>query len=77
MSIDVLTFGCRLNTLESEVMRARAAEAGLDDAGILDLNQVVAYFAYANRIASGLGVDLTGDTLGLSPNENEEGFGHS
>ncbi|HSG96249.1 MAG TPA: radical SAM protein, partial [Afifellaceae bacterium] len=36
MSIDVLTFGCRLNTLESEVMRARAAEAGLDDAVLVN-----------------------------------------
>ncbi|MCB1458386.1 MAG: tRNA (N(6)-L-threonylcarbamoyladenosine(37)-C(2))-methylthiotransferase MtaB, partial [Nitratireductor sp.] len=27
--IEVLTFGCRLNAYESEVMRAKAAEAGL------------------------------------------------
>ena len=30
--------------------------AGLDDRGILDLNQAVAYFAYVNRVADGLGV---------------------
>ncbi|MBA3039829.1 MAG: tRNA (N(6)-L-threonylcarbamoyladenosine(37)-C(2))-methylthiotransferase MtaB [Alphaproteobacteria bacterium] len=30
--IDVITFGCRLNTYESEVMKAEAAKAGLDDA---------------------------------------------
>ena len=30
--IDVITFGCRLNTYESEVMKAEAARAGLDDA---------------------------------------------
>ena len=36
MSIDVLTFGCRLNTLESEVMRTRAAEAGLDNAVLVN-----------------------------------------
>ena len=36
MSIDVLTFGCRLNTLESEVMRTRAAEAGLNDAVLVN-----------------------------------------
>ena len=28
MSLDVLTFGCRLNTYESEVMRGLAAGAG-------------------------------------------------
>ncbi len=32
MTIDVITFGCRLNMLESETMRRRAAEAGLTDA---------------------------------------------
>jgi threonylcarbamoyladenosine tRNA methylthiotransferase MtaB len=32
MGVEVLTFGCRLNALESEVMRTRAAKAGLDDA---------------------------------------------
>lgn len=30
--------------------------AGLSDAGILDANVTVAYFAYVNRIADGLGV---------------------
>ena len=32
MSLDIKTFGCRLNTYESEVMRDRAGEAGLDGA---------------------------------------------
>ena len=36
MSIDVLTFGCRLNTLESEVMRTRAGEAGLESAVLIN-----------------------------------------
>nr|WP_321461534.1 tRNA (N(6)-L-threonylcarbamoyladenosine(37)-C(2))-methylthiotransferase MtaB [uncultured Cohaesibacter sp.] len=31
MTIKVLTFGCRLNTYESEVMKQQAAEAGLDN----------------------------------------------
>lgn len=33
-------------------------EAGLDDRGILDLVHVIGFFAYANRLADGLGVDL-------------------
>lgn len=32
--------------------------AGLDDQAILELNQVVAYFAYVNRVIDGLGVQL-------------------
>lgn len=31
MTIDVLTFGCRLNTVESEMMRRAAEDAGLGD----------------------------------------------
>jgi uncharacterized peroxidase-related enzyme len=46
-----------------EPMRA----AGLTDGEILEVNQVVAYFAYANRTVSGLGVTTHGDVLGLSP----------
>ncbi len=32
--------------------------AGLSDRDVLDLVEVVAYFAYANRIADGLGITL-------------------
>ena len=31
MGIDVVTFGCRLNTYESEVMRREATAAGLGE----------------------------------------------
>jgi threonylcarbamoyladenosine tRNA methylthiotransferase MtaB len=34
--VEIVSFGCRLNTLESEVIRARSAEAGLDDAVIVN-----------------------------------------
>ena len=34
--LDVLTFGCRLNAYESEVMRGLASAAGLDDAVIVN-----------------------------------------
>jgi uncharacterized peroxidase-related enzyme len=45
--------------------------AGLNDGEILEVNQVVAYFAYANRTVLGLGVTTDGDILGLSPNSIE------
>ena len=35
-------------------------------------NQVVAYFAYANRTVLGLGVNKSGDIIGLSPNDGED-----
>lgn len=33
-------------------------EAGFSDRAIHDMNQVVSYFNYVNRIADGLGIDL-------------------
>ena len=51
-----------------EALRA----AGFDDGEILEINQVTAYFAYANRTVLGLGIGLEGDILGLSPNRSED-----
>ena len=42
MSVDIVTFGCRLNSYESEVMRERAGEAGLQDAIIVNTCAVTA-----------------------------------
>jgi threonylcarbamoyladenosine tRNA methylthiotransferase MtaB len=36
MSVDVVTFGCRLNIAESEVIRREAAVAGLEDAVVVN-----------------------------------------
>ena len=47
-------------------------EAGFSDGEILEINQVTAYFAYANRTVLGLGVSTTGDVLGLSPGNSED-----
>lgn len=39
---------------DAESLRA----VGFSDRDILDITEVVAYYAYANRIADGLGIDL-------------------
>ncbi|MEP4035735.1 peroxidase-related enzyme [Pseudophaeobacter sp.] len=54
-------------------------EQGYSDGEILEINQVTAYFNYANRTVLGLGCSTKGDVLGLSPNnsENPEDWGHS
>jgi threonylcarbamoyladenosine tRNA methylthiotransferase MtaB len=36
MSLDIITFGCRLNIAESEVIRREAAAAGIDDAVVIN-----------------------------------------
>jgi len=47
-------------------------ESGFDDGEILELNQVSAYFAYANRTVLGLGIKTDGDILGLSPGDSDD-----
>jgi uncharacterized peroxidase-related enzyme len=47
-------------------------KAGLTDGEILEINQVAAYFNYANRTVLGLGVSTKGDVIGLSPNNNDD-----
>ncbi len=58
MSVDVVTFGCRLNTYESEVIRREAAGAGLGDTVIVNTCAVTAeavrgYLAGAGRRGGG------------------------
>lgn len=62
---------------EEIVIRLR--EAGYSDREILEINQVSAYFSYANRTVLGLGCSTKGDILGLSPNksDNPDDWNHS
>jgi len=48
---EIITFGCRLNAYESEAIRARAAEAGLDGAVILNTCAVTAEAVRQSRQA--------------------------
>ena len=63
----------------SEADVAALREAGFDDGEILEINQVTAYFSYANRTVLGLGCSVKGDVLGLSPNNSEDpqDWGHT
>jgi uncharacterized peroxidase-related enzyme len=42
--------------LKEDVIALR--EQGFSDAAILDINQVTGYYAFANRLADGLGLEL-------------------
>ena len=44
----------------------------VEDGEILEINQVAAYFAYANRMVLGLGINKSGDIIGLSPNDSDD-----
>jgi len=63
----------------TESMVADLRNAGYNDGEILEINQVVDYFAYANRTVLGLGCSTEGDIIGLSPNDsnNPDDWSHS
>lgn len=57
----MLRYVDRLTRAPATISRADVEslrEAGFGDAAILDICQVAAYFAFVNRIADGLGVEL-------------------
>lgn len=45
---------------------------GFTDGEILEVNQVVSYFNYANRTVLGLGVNTNKEVLGLSPKNKDD-----
>jgi len=67
----LLNYAARLtedvqNISESEFRQAK--DAGCNDCEILEVNQVVAYFNYSNRVLNGLGVTTDGDVVGFYRN---------
>ena len=57
----MLGFAIKLTTSPSAMTGADTAalrDEGFSDRDILDIVEVVAYYAYANRIADGLGIEL-------------------
>ena len=50
---------------ERDIIELKAA--GLDDGRILEANQIIGYFNYANRLLNGLGVTTQGDVVGFYP----------
>ncbi len=55
-----------------EAIVAELRSNGYSDGEILEINQVSAYFSYANRTVLGLGCSTDGDILGLSPNKSDD-----
>ncbi len=69
-----------LTRAPAEVMEATIVNLrswGFSDGEILEINQVTAYFNYANRTVLGLGVSTDGEKLGQSPSADDaEDWGH-
>ena len=73
--VEILRYAERLTRepaviAEDDIERLRAV--GLQDGEILEVNQVTAYFAYANRTVQGLGGTTEGEALGLSPDPSDD-----
>lgn len=63
----LLDYAAKLTRTPGDIVRSdwlALKSAGCKDDEILEVNQVVAYFAYSNRLLNGLGVDTEGDTIG-------------
>ncbi|MCH8941828.1 MAG: peroxidase-related enzyme [Bacteroidetes bacterium] len=70
-----LLYSKKLTTSPSNIQENDIAElrdGGFTDGEILEINQVVSYFNYANRTVLGLGVNSKDDILGLSPNDSND-----
>lgn len=70
-----LKYAEKLTKNPSELLKAdveKLKEKGITDGEVLEINQVVSYFNYANRTVLGLGVSTEGDILGLSPNNSDD-----
>ncbi len=77
----LLQYAKKLTLLSSSITKSDfelLQNSGIDDGEILEVNQVTAYFCYANRTVLGLGVNTDGDELGLSPgnSENPDDWSH-
>ncbi len=80
--VSLFDYAKKLTLNPSSVSKAdfkKMKSAGFDDSDILEANQVIGYFNYANRTVLGLGVELEEKDIGLSPNDNdnEENRGHN
>jgi len=73
--VAALEYAAKL-TLEAAELSAADVQVlrdhGWDDGQILEINQVTAYFNYANRTVLGLGINVEGDEIGLSPGDSDD-----
>ena len=69
----LLQYTSKLTLSPGEMAKGDVEElrrAGLDDGEILEANQIIGYFNYANRTLNGLGVTTEGDIVGYYADNN-------
>ena len=68
MELEMLRYAEKLTLRPSDMVHEDVLAlkaAGAEDGKILELNQIVGYFNYVNRLLNGLGVTTSGDTVGF------------
>ena len=68
VELEMLRYAEKLTLRPSEMVQTDVTAlkaAGADDGEILELNQIIGYFNYVNRLLNGLGVTTSGDTVGF------------
>ncbi len=66
-TIAALEYAEKLTTSQEQIRKSdidKLREYGYDDPDILNINLIISYFNFVNRIASGLGVEFTDDEVG-------------
>ena len=68
VELQMLRYAEKLTLRPSDMVQADVTalkSMGADDGEILELNQIIGYFNYVNRLLNGLGVTTSGDTVGF------------
>jgi uncharacterized peroxidase-related enzyme len=68
VELQMLLYAEKLTLRPSDMVQADVTalkSMGADDGEILELNQIIGYFNYVNRLLNGLGVTTSGDTVGF------------
>ena len=68
VELEMLRYAEKLTLRPSDMVQADVTalkSMGADDGEILELNQIIGYFNYVNRLLNGLGVTTSGDTVGF------------
>ena len=68
VELEMLRYAEKLTLRPSDMVQTDVTalkSMGADDGEILELNQIIGYFNYVNRLLNGLGVTTSGDTVGF------------
>ena len=75
LELTALEYSEKLTIIPGSIIKSDVAAlstSGWDDGQILEINQIVGYFNYANRLLNGLGVTTVGDMIGYYSKDKKQ-----